>query len=75
MFVFNYLINLIKTMEDEKPLMEMEQDPEEDAPEQPPKKQCFCCSDSLCIGFAWGIFIVLLLIFIFAVILKYQKDG
>jgi hypothetical protein len=34
MFVFNYLINLIKTMEDEKPLMEMEQDPpEEETPE------------------------------------------
>ena len=60
-------------MEEEKPLMEEPND-EEETP-YPPKKVCGCCSDSMCIGFAWGIFIILLIIFIFAVILKYQKDA
>lgn len=60
-------------MDDEKPLMEDVQDGDEETPK--PKKVCGCCSDSLCIGLAWGIFIILLIIFIFAVILKYQKDG
>ena len=61
-------------MEEEKPLMEEPKDDDE-TPEPPKKKVCGCCSDSMCIGFAWGIFIILLIIFIFAVILKYQKDA
>ena len=60
-------------MEEEKPLMEEEKNVET----EPKKKErvCPCCSDTVCIGISWGIFAVLLIIFIFAVIMKYQKDD
>ena len=60
--------------EDEKPLMSGENvELEEETPQE--KKTTCCCPDSVCIGIAWGVFIILLIVFIFAVILKYQKDG
>ena len=34
------------------------------------KNYC-CCSDRICIGFAWGLFIILLIIFIIALCFKY----
>ena len=60
-------------MEEEKPLMKEEEDKKEDVDKDQKKKErtCPCCSDTLCIGLAWGIFAILLIIFIFAVIMKY----
>ena len=56
-------------MEEEKPLM----DEERNVDTEPKKKDqvCPCCSDTVCIGISWGIFAIILIIFIFAVIMKY----
>ena len=37
-------------------------------------KYCCCCSDTICIGIAWGIFVICLIIFIIAICFKLQKD-
>lgn len=65
-------------MDEEKALME-DQDKEkmdkESELDDPDKNKYCCCSDTLCIGIAWGVFIILVVIFILAMVLKYQKDG
>ena len=38
------------------------------------ERYCCCCSDTVCIGFAWGIFVIALIIFILAICFKFQKD-
>ena len=37
-------------------------------------RYCPCCSDTICIGIAWGIFAICVIIFIIAIVFKLQKD-
>ena len=39
-----------------------------------PERYCCCCSDTVCIGIAWGIFVICVIIFIIAICFKLQKD-
>ena len=60
-------------MEDEKPLMNEDEKnvDTEDKDKKKKERTCPCCSDTICIGLAWGIFAILVIIFIFAMIMKY----
>lgn len=65
-------------MDEEKALMEEKDEEKMDDKndtDDPDKNKYCCCSDTLCIGIAWGVFIILVVIFILAMVLKYQKDG
>lgn len=63
-------------MDEEKALMEKDEENKEDksATDDPDKNKVCCCSDTLCIGIAWGVFIILVVIFILAMVLKYQQS-
>jgi|TARA_B110000305_G_C19292093_1_gene564710 hypothetical protein len=62
-------------MDEEKALMEKDEEKMDEKSDADDKNKTCCCSDTLCIGIAWGVFIILVVIFILAMVLKYQKDG
>ncbi len=48
---------------------------DKDRLEKKEKWTCICCSDTVCIWCGWIWFVIILLIFIFAMCFKYRRDD